>query len=74
MVTKHFTERGHSFADMSVLPLQKISNSVDTPEAERLLQEAETLWIERLYTAGGKGLNVVVQDRITRLSGLPSTN
>jgi hypothetical protein len=68
MISKHFTDtEGHSFADITVLPLHKIPDDTDTAIAEQLLKAAETLWIDRLYTSHGKGLNVVVHDTTTRV-------
>lgn len=70
-VARHFSGDPHNMSDMTVLPLEKISDEIDAESAEELLQEAETMWIQRLNTRLPRGLNVVVRDTTSRLSGHP---
>lgn len=68
LVTKHFMGNPHHFSDLTVLPLEKISDAVNSFEAERLLQAAESLWIERLHTIIPRGLNVVLRETHSRIA------
>ena len=70
-LAKHFSGDPHDMSDMTVLPLEKISDTVDDAAAEQLLQRAETKWILRLESRLPRGLNVTVEENTTRLSGRP---
>ena len=60
-MSPHFNN-DHPIENLTVTPLEKISDEIHPREAEVKLQQREELWIARLATLQPVGMNMLARD------------
>ena len=63
----HFNNDGHSVRHLSFQPITKVNTDLPIRQAEKKLQEIESVWINRLGSLQPVGLNYILHDKQSRV-------